>query len=294
MTQAARFRELLRRDGMVVAPGAYDCITARMIAQAGFDCVYMTGAGTAATLGYPDFGLVTMSEMVDNAGRIAAAVDLPVIADADTGYGNELNTVRTVREFEARGVAGIHIEDQGFPKKCGHLDDKEIVPREDWLAKIRAAAAARRTADFTIIARTDSRAVIGFDEAVARGNAALAAGADMVFLEAPQTLEEVAAVPRLVKGPCLLNVVRGGKTPDLDLRDAERMGYKLAIVPGLLIKSVIGICEQALAELKASHRHPPLVKEMTVREVFQVSGADEWDALRTRFRDPMPKRDAAE
>jgi 2-methylisocitrate lyase-like PEP mutase family enzyme len=253
----------------------------------------MTGAGTAATLGYPDFGLVTMSEMVDNAGRIAATVELPVIADADTGYGNELNPVRTVREYEARGVAGIHIEDQGFPKKCGHLDDKEIVPREDWLAKIRAAAASRRTADFTIIARTDSRAVIGFDEAIARANAALAAGADMAFVEAPQTMEEVAAVPRLVKGPCLLNVVRGGKTPDLDLRDAERMGYKLAIVPGLLIKSVVGICEQALAELKATHRHPPLVKEMTVREVFQISGADEWDALRTAFRAPGAKRGAA-
>jgi 2-methylisocitrate lyase-like PEP mutase family enzyme len=201
MTQAARFRELLRRDGMIAAPGAYDCITARMIARAGFDCVYMTGAGTAATLGYPDFGLVTMSEMVDNAGRIAAAVDLPVIADADTGYGNELNVTRTVREYEARGVAGIHIEDQGFPKKCGHLDDKEIVPREDWLAKIRAAAAARRTPDFTIIARTDARALLGFDEAVARGNAALGAGADMVFLEAPQTLDEVAAVPRLTDRP---------------------------------------------------------------------------------------------
>jgi 2-methylisocitrate lyase-like PEP mutase family enzyme len=294
MTQAARFRELLRRDGMVVAPGAYDCITARLIERAGFDCVYMTGAGTAATLGYPDFGLVTMSEMVDNAGRIAAAIELPVIADADTGYGNELNTVRTVREYEARGVAGIHIEDQGFPKKCGHLDDKEIVPREDWLAKIRAAAASRRSADFTIIARTDSRAVIGFDEAIARANAALAAGADMAFVEAPQTLEEVAAVPRLVKGPCLLNVVRGGKTPDLDLRDAERMGYRLAIVPGLLIKSVAGICEQALAELKSTHRHPPLVKEMTVREVFRISGADEWDALRSAFREPEPKRDAAE
>src|SRR5580700_4169438 len=158
MTKARQLRELLRQDGMITAPGAYDCITARMIARAGFDCVYMTGAGTAATLGYPDFGLVTMSEMVDNAGRIAAAVELPVIADADTGYGNELNTVRTVREYEARGVAGIHIEDQGFPKKCGHLDDKEIVPREDWLAKIRASAAARRSPDFTIIARTDSRA----------------------------------------------------------------------------------------------------------------------------------------
>ena len=294
MTQAARFRELLRHDGMIVAPGAYDCITARLIARAGFDCVYMTGAGTAATLGYPDFGLVTMSEMVDNAGRIAAAVGLPVIADADTGYGNELNVTRTVREYEARGVAGIHIEDQGFPKKCGHLDDKEIVPREDWLAKIRAAASARRSADFTIIARTDARAVLGFDEAVARGNAALVAGADMVFLEAPQTLEEVAAVPRLVKGPCLLNVVRGGKTPELDLREAERMGYRLAIVPGLLIKNVMGVCEQSLAELKATHRHPPLVKEMTVREAFQISGADEWDALRTAFRDPAAKRDAAE
>jgi len=285
MTQAARFRELLRRDGMVVAPGAYDCITARTIARAGFDCVYMTGAGTAATLGYPDFGLVTMTEMVDNAGRIASAVEVPVIADADTGYGNELNTVRTVREYEARGVAGIHIEDQGFPKKCGHLDDKEIVPREEWLAKIRAAASARRSPDFTIIARTDSRAVIGFDEAIARANLALAAGADMVFVEAPQTVEEVAAVPRLVGGPCLLNVVRGGKTPDLDLGEAERMGYKLAIVPGLLIKTVVGICEQALAELKSTGRHPPLPKEMTVREVFQLSGADEWDALRTAFRD---------
>jgi len=294
MTQAMRFRELLRQDGMIVAPGAYDCITARMISRAGFDCVYMTGAGTAATLGYPDFGLVTMSEMVDNAGRIAAAVELPVIADADTGYGNELNVTRTVREYETRGVAGIHIEDQGFPKKCGHLDDKEIVPREDWLAKIRAAAASRRTPNFTIIARTDSRAVIGFDEAIARANAALAAGADMAFVEAPQTMEEVAAVPQLVNGPCLLNVVRHGKTPEIDLRDAERMGYRLTIVPGLLLKSVIGICEQALSELKSTHRHPPLLKELTVREAFQVSGADEWDALRTAFRPTEPKRDAAE
>ena len=191
MSQAGRFRELLQRDGMVVAPGAYDCITAKLIAQAGFDAVYMTGAGTAATLGYPDFGLVTMSEMVANAGRIAAAVDLPVIADADTGYGNELNVIRTVREYERAGVAGIHIEDQGFPKKCGHLDDKQIIPREDWLAKIRAAAASRHDRDFLIIARTDARAVAGFDEAVARANAALAAGAEMAFVEAPQTLEDV-------------------------------------------------------------------------------------------------------
>jgi 2-methylisocitrate lyase-like PEP mutase family enzyme len=284
MTQAARLRELLRRDGMVVAPGAYDCITARLVARAGFDAVYMTGAGTAAMLGYPDFGLVTMSEMVDNARRLAAAVALPVVADADTGYGNELNVVRTVREYEAAGVAGIHIEDQGFPKKCGHLDDKEIVPREDWLAKIRAAARSRRDPDFLVIARTDARAVAGFDEAVARANAALEAGADMAFVEAPQTLEEVALVPRLVRGPCLLNVVRGGKTPLRDLAEAERMGYKLAIVPGLLIQNVIGICEKMLSELAAARRHPEPVREMGVREIFALSGADEWDALRTRFR----------
>ena len=294
MSRATKLRQLLKQD-MIVAPGAYDCITARTIAQAGFSAVYMTGAGTAATLGYPDYGLVTMSEMADNAGRIAAAVDVPVIADADTGYGNELNTVRTVREYETAGVAGVHIEDQGFPKKCGHLDDKEIVPREDWLAKIRAAASARRNSDFTIIARTDSRAVAGFDEAIARANAAIAAGADMAFVEAPQTVEEVAAVPRLVKGPCLLNVVRGGKTPDLDLREAERMGYKLAIVPGLLIKNVVGICETMLDELRATHRHPAPVREITVRETFQLWGADEWDALRTRFRDPGDaRRKAAE
>jgi 2-methylisocitrate lyase-like PEP mutase family enzyme len=293
MTQASRFRDLLNRDGMVMAPGAYDCITAKLIEQAGFAAVYMTGAGTAATLGYHDFGLVTMSEMVANAARIAAAVEAPVVADADTGYGNELNVSRTVREFERSGVAGIHIEDQEFPKRCGHLEGKQIIPRDDWLTKIRAAVAVRRDKDFTIIARTDARAVAGFDEAIARANAALAAGADMAFVEAPQTGEEVAAVPRLVKGPCLLNVVRGGKTPDLDLREAEAMGYKLAIVPGLLIKSVVGICDRMLAELKASHRHPVPVTEITVPEMFRRFGADEWDALRARFR-ATPTREAAE
>jgi 2-methylisocitrate lyase-like PEP mutase family enzyme len=292
MEEASRFRELLRQDGMITAPGAYDCITAKLIEQAGFAAVYMTGAGTAATLGYPDFGLVTMSEMVANARRIAAAVALPVIADADTGYGNELNVVRTVREYEGSGVAGIHIEDQGFPKKCGHLEDKEIVAREVFLAKIRAAAAARRNGDFLIIARTDARAVAGFDEAIARTNAALAAGAEMAFVEAPQTFEEVAAVPRLINGPCLLNLVYGGKTPQIGLDDAERMGYKLAILPGLLIKNVVGICEQMLGELNRVQHHPPPVKEMTVREMFERFGSDEWDALRRRFRAP-PLQDAA-
>jgi 2-methylisocitrate lyase-like PEP mutase family enzyme len=288
MHAAAKLRQLLRQEQMLLAPGAYDCITARTIAQAGFSAVYMTGAGTAATLGYPDYGLVTMSEMADNAGRLASAVDVPVIADADTGYGNELNATRTVREYERRGVAGLHIEDQGFPKKCGHLDNKVIVPLDEYLAKVRAAVAARQNPDFVIIARTDARAVLGFEEAIRRANAALEAGADVAFVEAPQTLEEVAAVPRLVKGPCLLNVVWRGKTPDIAFADAQRAGYRLAIVPGLLFKAVIGVCDAMLAQLKAAGQHPVLDTNMTVGDAFRRLGAEQWDAVSQRFRTAEP------
>ena len=269
---------------MITAPGAYDCITARLVEQAGFPAVYMTGAGTAATLGYPDYGLVTMSEMTANAGRLAAATTLPVIADADTGYGNELNVVRTVREYERRGVAGIHIEDQGFPKRCGHLEDKVVIPLSDYLAKIRAAASAKRDPDFLLIARTDSRAVLGFEEAIRRANAALEAGADMAFVEAPQTREEVAAIPRLVGGPCLLNVVWRGKTPDISLDDAQSMGYKVAILPALLFTAVIGVCDAMLEELRRTRRHPVPAADLTPAEAFRRLGAEEWDPLRTRFR----------
>ena len=287
MSRAARLRALLKQD-MIVAPGAYDCITARTIAQAGFSAVYMTGAGTAATLGYPDYGLVTMSEMADNAGRIASAVDVPVIADADTGYGNELNTTRTIREYERRGVSGLHIEDQGFPKKCGHLDNKVIVPLDEYLAKVRAAVAARTDPDFLIIARTDSRAVLGLEEAIRRANAALQAGADMAFVEAPQTMEEVAAVPKLVKGPCLFNNVWRGKSPEVAFDEAKRMGYKLVIVPGMLFKAVIGTCDAVLKQMKEQGRHPQLDTGMTVRDAFRRVGADEWDAVSERFRTAEP------
>ena len=292
MSQAKKLRTLLNNPGMVTAPGAYDGLTAMLVAQAGFPAVYMTGAGTSVSHGYPDFGLLTETEMVANAARMVRAIDVPLVADADTGYGNELNVVRTVQDYERAGVAGIHIEDQVSPKRCGHLDDKELVPVEDWIAKIRAAVHARRERDFVIIARTDSRAVIGFEEAVRRSNAALDAGADMAFLEAPQTMDEIAAVPKLVRGPCLLNVVWGGKTPDIDLREAEKCGYKLAIVPGLLLKAAIGACDDVLAELKSSHQHPAPRRGMTVREAFNRVGAQEWDVFRTRFRDPALPRAA--
>jgi 2-methylisocitrate lyase-like PEP mutase family enzyme len=288
MSKASELRALIKRGGMTIAPGAYDCITAKLIEHAGFEVVYMTGAGTAAAHGFPDYGLLTMSEMVTNAGKIAGTVALPVIADADTGYGNELNVTRTVHEYARAGVAAIHIEDQVFPKKCGHLDNKEVIPADDFIAKIRAAADARGNSDFIIIARTDARAVIGFDEAIRRANAAMTAGADIAFVEAPQTMEEIAAVPKQVKGPCLLNVVRRGKTPVIELKDAEAMGYKLAILPTLLFRGVIGCCEELLATLKTGV-FPAPPKDLSPHEAFQRFGSDEWDALRERFREPAIK-----
>ena len=288
MSQANSLSQMLRQDGMIVAPGAYDCITAKLIERAGFAAVYMTGSGTAASLGYPDYGLATMSEMADNAGRIAAAVDLPVIADADTGFGNELNMVRTFREYVRRGVAALHVEDQTFPKRCGHLEGKEVVPLDDFLAKIRAADEERAGSDFVIIARTDARAPIGFDEAIRRANAALEAGADAAFVEAPETMEELEAVPKLVGGPCLLNIVSGGKSPDVGLDEAEKMGYKIAILPSLLLVGAVCICEDILDELKTSRVPPPPPKDLPVRERFRIFGADEWDAVRDRHRGKAP------
>jgi len=284
MSNAANFRKLLSSGKMVVAPGAIDCITGRAIAQAGFSAAYMTGAGTSATLGYPDYGLITMSEMVGNASRIANSIDIPLISDSDTGFGNELNVFRTVQEFERAGVAAIHIEDQVFPKKCGHLDNKELVSREDFIAKIRAASAARLSKDFCIIARTDSRAVVSLDEAVGRANAALANGADVAFVEAPQTMEEIESVPKRVNGPCLLNVVRGGKTPEIDLDVAERMGYAIAIVPGLLLGGIIQTCDRLLRDLKEG-KFPPV--SGSPGKTFARFGAAEWDERRTAFRDPV-------
>ena len=287
----AKFKTMISGDKMIIAPGCYDGITASLISSAGFDCAYMTGAGTSLAKGYPDFGLVTMTEMVANAETVATASNCPVIADADTGYGNELNMTRTVQEYERAGVTGIHIEDQGFPKKCGHLDDKEIVALEDYVAKIRAAVAARRDPNFQIIARTDARAVLGFEEAVRRGNAALEAGADIVFLEAPQAMDEVAAVPKQVKGPCLFNYVEGGKTPDMDLKTVASHGFKIAILPGVLLRQAILGCEDVLQGLKKTGEPPNNYSHVSVRDMFDRFGAKEWDALRV---DTGPTKQAAE
>ena len=285
MNPRRQLRTLMHRSEIVVAPGAYDGGTAMLVQAAGFEAVYMTGAGVSSTYGMPDYGLLTMSEMVGRAGLMAGAVDIPLIADADTGYGNELNVTRTIAEYEARGVAALHIEDQVSPKRCGHLAGKELVSPEEFLAKIRAAVAARRDPDLVIIARTDARAVSGMDEAVARVNAALKAGADLAFVEAVRSVEEAAAVPKLVDGPCLLNMVGAGLTPVLDAQEAQRMGYRLAILPGVILGTMVARVMETLAELKATHKHPAVPGGLTPADVFNLFGAKRWDALRTRFQE---------
>jgi len=274
-------RDLIAQPGLVVAPGAYDGIGARLIAQAGFRAVYMTGAGTSMARGFPDFGLLTQTEMAETAGVMARSVNVPVIADADTGYGNVLNVTRTVREYEARGVAALHIEDQISPKRCGHLEGKEVISRKEFVSKIRAAVEARHSNEFLIIARTDARAVLGLEEAIDRANAAIDVGADIAFVEATQTQEEAELVPRRVRGACLLNIVGGGRTPVFDVSVAESMGYKLAIIPGLLLSATIEACDAALAALKSTRIVPPVAS--SVGETFRRFGADDWNALRHRF-----------
>ncbi len=292
MAKSTELRALLAAEEMVVAPGVYDGITARLVELAGFPAAYMTGAGTSLSRGYPDLGLLTMTEMVGNAATITRTIDLPVIADADTGYGNEVNVTRTIQEYERAGVAGLHLEDQVSPKRCGHLDGKEIVPREEFVAKIRAAVAARRNPDFLLIARTDARAGAGLEEALARVNEALDAGADMAFVEAIPTLEELALVPGRVRGPCLLNVVRGGKTPDINLLDAQAMGYRLAIMPSLLLSTMMDAADAALQAVLKTHQPPSSAGSLKVAERFRRFRSDEWDALRNQFRTEIPAKAA--
>ena len=275
-------KNLINLGDLIVVPGALDAITASSIRKAGFDALYVTGAGTSLSYGYPDVGLLTMTEMVANARRIARSVDIPVICDADTGYGNELNVFRTVQEFEAAGAEAIQLEDQVFPKRCGHTPNKEVTSANEFLVKIRAACAARKSSDLLIIARTDARSVLGFENAIERANMALDAGADVAFVEAPQTLEEVAAVPKQVNGPCLLNIVSGGKTPPVTISQARTFGYAIAIVPGLLIEPVLPFYDQLLADLRDRETLPQ--RALGPEAVFARFGASEWEHRRTAFR----------
>ncbi|WP_425058270.1 isocitrate lyase/PEP mutase family protein [Sporomusa carbonis] len=232
MRQTSVLRQLLAGGGIVVAPGAHDALTAKIIEKTGFPAVYMTGYGQAAShLGKPDVGLLTMSEMVARAANIVEAVNIPVIADADTGFGNAINVMRTVREYEKAGVAAIQLEDQVAPKKCGHMIGRQVVPQVEMVGKLKAAVDARSDADLVIIARTDARTVHGIEEAIERAKAYEEAGADVLFIESPESMEEMKRITATFSVPVLANMVEGGRTPLVPVTELADIGYKIVIYP---------------------------------------------------------------
>ena len=250
MNARKRLRALVNGKHYVIVPGAYDPLTARLVQLAGFDAVYLTGGGYSRANGLPDLGLFTMSENIEFISRAVDAVEIPVIADMDTGYGNALNVIRAMREFEKTGVAAFHLEDQVSPKKCGHYEGKQLVSKAEMVGKIRAAVDTRRDADMVIIARTDSRAVEGLEAALDRMNAYLEAGADVGFVEAPQTVDEMERIPRSLAKPALVNIFEGGKTPPLPAKQLEAMGYRLGIYPSQTHRAAIYAAQEVLSVLK--------------------------------------------
>ena len=289
MRTTTKFRQLLNQPGIIQAPGAYDCLTAKLIQQAGFPAVYMTGAGTSvAQLGYPDLGLATMTDMIANAGSIADILDVPLIADADTGYGGILNVRRTIRQYERAGVAAVHIEDQEMPKRCGHLDDKKVVSTQDMVQKIRAAVDARTDDDFTIIVRTDSIAVTGWEDAMHRCEQYMKAGADALFVEALRTPEEVEQVAKNLDIPLLYNFVESGKSPLLSAADLEKCGCKIVIYPASALLSVTHIVEQVMAQLKETGTTAHLMDKMvTLEACFEAVGLSSMLAEDAQFASPV-------
>ena len=287
MNTRQAMRRLLARDGYTMVPGAYDTLTARLVEQAGFEAVYLTGGGYSRANGYPDLGLLTLSENVRFIGITVESVGIPVIADADTGYGNAINVIRTVREYEKSGVAAFHIEDQVAPKKCGHYEGKEVVSLAEMVGKIHAAVDTRQDPDFVIIARSDARAVEGLQAAIDRVNAYLEAGADVGFVEAPQNVEELRIVGRSVEGPALVNVFEGGKTPMVPAQELEAMGFRLGIYPSQTHRAAIRAAQKVLAALKADGDTTRVEADLaTFQEREDAVGTERWRAFEEKYMRP--------
>ena len=276
----AVLRKLLAQPGLLRAPGVFEGLGAHLVRRAGFSAAYLTGAGVAVSgYGLPDIGLVTGSEMAERVALVVEASGLPVIADADTGYGNAVNVVRTVRTYERAGVAAIQLEDQAFPKRCGHLTGKELVSADEFVRKLHAALDARE-ADTVIIARTDARGPAGIDEAITRATRYAAEGADLIFVEAPESGEEIDRVAAEVDAPLVFNVVPSGRSPEIDEDDLERLGFKLAIYPGVLLGPVVSAMATSLAGLGGR----PAGEVVGPGGVFGLVGLGEWTELDERYQ----------
>ncbi len=285
LSRKKTLRQLLEQDGIIRVPGAYDAWSARLVEAAGFPAVYMTGYGASASLiGQPDLGLLGMSEMARHAANLSSAVEIPLIADGDTGFGGTLNVIRTVREYERGGVAAIQLEDQVTPKRCGHMDGKEIVPLKEMRGKIEAAAYARSSPDFLIIARTDARAVAGLEEALERARVYARAGADILFVEAPRSVEEMKKVASALDKPLVANMVEGGQTPFLQGEELERMGYKLAIYPVTALFAATRAVQEVLGGLKEEDTTGHALQDMVDFQQFnQLMGLEETRSLEQSF-----------
>jgi 2-methylisocitrate lyase-like PEP mutase family enzyme len=292
MSVRKKLRSLLDCKRLLLAPGVFDGLSARLVEEAGFEAVYLSGGAVARSTGVPDLGLMTMSEAIERARQVVSAVQIPVIADADTGYGNALNVVRTVREFERAGVAAIHIEDQVTPKRCGHLEGKEVIPLVEMESKIRAALEARSDKDFAIIARTDSRAIHGLDDAIERGKAFARLGVDAVFIEAAESEAELEAIARSIREvPLLVNMFKGGKTPLLPASRLEEMGYRIAIFPSDTQRAAIYAMREALAVLKRDGSTAAIDDRLTTfQERDRLVGLKEWEKLEERYLKDIEKK----
>ncbi len=293
MKSTTKLRQMLKEPGIVVAPGAYDALTAKIIQNEGFKAVYMTGGGTSVTqIGRPDLGLTTLTEMIANASNIADTVNVPVICDADTGYGGVLNVQRTVRQYEKAGVAAIHIEDQGLPKRCGHLEDKLLVSAEEMALKIEAAVDARTDEDFTIIVRTDALAGEGMDQTLKRCEKYVEAGAQMLFIEALRTPEEAERVVKAFDVPMLFNFAEKGKSPLIPVAELEKLGFKLVIFPASAMATVCKVVTEVMREIKEKGTTERLLGNMvSLVELFETVGLSDMLEAESRYtKTPQPSR----
>ncbi len=285
MTTTRKLRQLLQAPGVIRSLGAHDVFCARLVEAAGLETVFLGGFGTSASmLGLPDVGFITLSEMADAVRRMASRVSIPVVADGDTGHGDLHNVVRTVREFERAGAAGILLEDQVTPKRCGHFQGKALIPASEMVLKFKAAIDARRDPDFVIIARTDARAVEGINGAIERVNLYAAAGADVCFIEAPESMEELVRIPKEVKHPLLVNMLTGGVTPILSVDELGKLGYKIVVCP---IESLLvaGAAIQKLIQalLTKGRVDQPDAEMMTFAQIKKVLGLDDVLGLRQKL-----------
>jgi len=292
MTAGRRLKQVISERRALLVPGAANALTARVIEDQGFEAIYLTGAGLANTLlGVPDIGLVTLTELAQATAAISAATALPLVVDADTGFGNALNVAHTVRTLERAGAAAIQLEDQSFPKRCGHFSGKEVIRGAEMVGKIKAAVDARRSADCLIIARTDARAIEGLEAAIARARSYAEAGADATFVEAPESLAELADIPRRLGVPQVANMVVGGKTPLATRDELAAMGYGLVLYANAALHAAVHAMQEVLGALRRDGSLAAVSNQLaTFAERQRLAGKPEWDALEARFATPQEKR----